>query len=144
LEAYFYAEHVKSTPYYHEKIDDDRASKSGDDTSIRDRATLAAGWGSRPSYRRALPDPVFFPNTGGEHEQDRRRASRPPAPGSTLIVVAAAATKAPVVLALFFNFNCCRRQVLEVPPRGLYSASSGELLVVEPTPPVGRLNKQDG
>ena len=107
MEAYFYAEHVKSTPYYHEKIDDDRASKSGDDTSIRDRATLAAGWGSRPSYRRALPDPVFFPNTGGEHEQDRCRASRLLAPGSTLIVVAAAAAKAPesVVLALFFNYR---------------------------------------
>lgn len=90
-----------------------QAGKSGDDTSISDGATLAAGWGGGPRYRASSPRPpdtVFFPNTDGEHDQDRRRASRLPAPGSTLIAVAAAAAKAPesVVLALFFN--CRRRQ----------------------------------
>jgi len=42
-------------------------------------ATLGAGWGGRPSYRRArpiTPEPLFFPNTGSEKRWSGKPASR--------------------------------------------------------------------
>jgi len=40
-------------------------------------ATLGAGWGGRPSYRRARPIPLdpFFPNTGSEERWSGEPAS---------------------------------------------------------------------
>lgn len=55
------------------------------------------------------------------------------------IAVAAAAAEAPGFVVLVLQLPWAA-----VPPRGLRTASSGELLAVEPTPPVGRVKKQDG